>query len=85
MVIRSFTHDQIKITFTQGSLANVETVVTYNLYEMPECVKLQMGSPTVADVNTWIEWLEGRLDKGGNYAHIVSLCNKFIEASQKEA
>lgn len=84
MVIRSFTHDQIKITFTSGSLANVETVVTYNLYEMPECVKQQMGSPTVADVKTWLEWLESRLDKGGNYAHIVGLCNKFIQSSQKE-
>ena len=85
MVIRSFTHDQIKITFTHGSLVNVETVVTYNLYEMPECVKQQMGSPSVADVKTWLEWLESRLDKGGNYSHIVGLCDKFIEASQKEA
>lgn len=84
MVIRSFTHDQIKITFTQGSLANVETVVTYNLYEMPTCVAQQMGSPTVEDVKTWLVWLEGRLDKGGNYSHIVSLCNKFIEASSEE-
>lgn len=85
MVIRSFTHDQIKITFTHGSLSNVETVVTYNLYEMPECVKQQMGSPSVEDVKIWLEWLESRLDKGGNYSHIVELCNKFVEASQKEA
>ncbi|MNB99244.1 hypothetical protein D3C75_465210 [compost metagenome] len=84
MVIRSFTHDQIKITFTHGSLANVETVVTYNLYEMPICVAQQMGSPTVEDVRTWLSWLEARLDKGGNFDHIVSLCNKFIQVNSEE-
>lgn len=84
MVIRSFTHDQIKITFTHGSLANVEIVVTYNLYEMPICVAQQMGSPTVEDVKIWLMWLEGRLDKGYRYDHVVRLCNKFIEVNSEE-
>lgn len=79
MVIRSFTHDQIRMTFTHGSLANVETVVTYNLYEMPECVAQQMGKPTKADVQTWLSWLAMRLDKGGNYDHIVRLCESYLD------
>lgn len=78
MVIRSFTHDQIKITFTHGSLANVETVVTYNLYEMPECVAQQMGKPSKSDVETWLVWLESRLDKGIGYAHVVQLCKNYL-------
>lgn len=78
MVIRSFTHDQIRITFTHGSLANLETVVTYNLFEMPECVAQQMGKPSKEDVKVWLEWLDTRLDKGGNYEHIVQLCKNYL-------
>ena len=83
MVIRSFTHDQIKLTFTHGSLANVETVVTYNLYEIPACVAQQMGQPTASDVQVWLEWLDTRLDKGGNYAHIVQLCKNYLDGLKK--
>ena len=80
MVIRSFTHDQIKLTFTHGSLANVETVVTYNLFEIPPSVAMQMGVPSKEDVKVWLEWLDSRLDKGGNYAHIVQLCKNYLAA-----
>lgn len=80
MVIRSFTHDQIKLTFTHGSLANVETVVTYNLFEIPSAVAMQMGVPSKEDVKVWLEWLDSRLDKGGNYAHIVQLCKNYLDS-----
>lgn len=80
MVIRSFTHDQIRMTFTHGSLANVETVVTYNLLEMPAFVAEQMGKPTKEDVTVWLEWLDSRLDKGGNFLHIVQLCKDYLAA-----
>lgn len=63
MVIRSFTHDQIKQTFLLSSPTNIETVITYNLYEMPELIAKQLGKPTVADVTVWQEWLGQRLDK----------------------
>lgn len=63
MVIRSFTHDQIKQTFLTSSAVNIETVINYNLFEMPELIATQLGKPTVADVTTWQEWLGQRLDK----------------------
>lgn len=63
MVIRSFTHDQIKQTFLLSSVANIEVVINYNLFEMPELIAQQLGKPTVADVTVWQEWLGQRLDK----------------------
>lgn len=63
MVIRSFTHDQIKQTFLTSSVANIEIVINYNLFEMPELIAQQLGKPSVADVILWQEWLGQRLDK----------------------
>ena len=63
MVIRSFTHDQIKQTFLLSSAVNIETVINYNLFEMPELIAQQLGKPSVADVTVWQEWLGQRLDK----------------------
>ncbi|MNC34939.1 hypothetical protein D3C75_833990 [compost metagenome] len=63
MVIRSFTHDQIKQTFLLSSPNNIEVVINYNLFEMPEFIAQQLGKPSVEDVTVWQEWLGQRLDK----------------------
>lgn len=88
MVIRSFTHDQIKQTFLTSSPVNIETVINYNLFEMPELIATQLGKPSVADVIVWQEWLGQRLDKNSMDVErlwmILEGWKRTVEASSEE-